>query len=131
MKIKLFVSATEAKNGFGGVLDALADGPVGIEKNGKPVAVMLSAERFDALQQFELFESLRNQVLERQPSVLGVLHAYKDAKLSSRDAALKLGLSDSGQVLDLMGFAQLGIPEIPDDLLRSQLESLQALRVQQ
>lgn len=131
MKIKLFVSATEAKNGFGGVLDALADGPVGIEKNGKPVAVMLSAERFDALQQFELFESLRNQVLERQPSVLGVLRAYKDAKLSSRDAALKLGLSDTGRVLDLMGFAQLGIPEIPEDMLCSQIESLQALRAQQ
>lgn len=59
MKIKMFFTATEAKNGFGGVLDALADGPVGIEKNGRPVAVMLSAERFDALQQFELFESFR------------------------------------------------------------------------
>lgn len=130
MKINTFISATEAKNSFGGVLEALENGPVGIEKNGKPVAVMLSAERFNALQQVELFESLRNQVLQKQPDVLSVLQAYKRAEISTRDAAAKLGLSDLGQVLDLMGVAQMGIPEVPDQLMHAQLEQLRTLGFQ-
>ncbi len=130
MKINTFISATEAKNGFGGVLEAMQDGTVGIEKNGRPVAVMLSAERFNALQQVELFESLRNQVLQRQPDAFSVLQAYKRAEISTRDAAAKLGLSDLGQVLDLMGVAQMGIPEIPDQLMHAQLEQLRTLGFQ-
>lgn len=44
------VNASDAKREFGEVLLKAQKGPVGINKNGKPVAVMVSAETFDELQ---------------------------------------------------------------------------------
>ena len=44
------LSATDAKREFGEVLLKAQKGPVGINKNGKPVAVMVSAETFNVLQ---------------------------------------------------------------------------------
>lgn len=40
------ISATEAKREFGEVLLKAQQSPVGIDKNGKPVAVMLSADAY-------------------------------------------------------------------------------------
>lgn len=42
-------TATDAKNRFGQVLDLARTGPVTIEKNGRDVAVVLSAEEFARL----------------------------------------------------------------------------------
>ena len=44
------VNASDAKREFGEVLLRAQKGPVGINRNGKPVAVMVSAETFDELQ---------------------------------------------------------------------------------
>ena len=44
------ISATEAKNKFGQVLEMAQAGPVRIQKNGRDVAVMLSPEQYAALQ---------------------------------------------------------------------------------
>ena len=44
------VNASDAKREFGEVLLKAQKGPVGINKNGKPVAVMVSAETFAELQ---------------------------------------------------------------------------------
>lgn len=44
------VNASDAKREFGEVLLKVQKGPVRINKNGKPVAVMVSAETFDELQ---------------------------------------------------------------------------------
>lgn len=44
------VNASDAKREFGEVLLKAQKGPVRIDKNGKPVAVMVSAETFDELQ---------------------------------------------------------------------------------
>lgn len=44
------ISATEAKNKFGQVLEMAQAGPVRIQKNGRDVAVVLSAEQYAALQ---------------------------------------------------------------------------------
>ena len=44
------LSASDAKREFGEVLLKAQKGPVGINRNGKPVAVMVSAETFDELQ---------------------------------------------------------------------------------
>ena len=44
------LSASDAKREFGEVLLKVQKGPVGINRNGKPVAVMVSAETFDDLQ---------------------------------------------------------------------------------
>ncbi|WIY53748.1 type II toxin-antitoxin system prevent-host-death family antitoxin [Devosia sp. YIM 151766] len=45
------MSATDAKNKFGQVLEMAQAAPVHIQKNGRDVAVVLSAEQYAALQQ--------------------------------------------------------------------------------
>jgi len=44
------ISATDAKNRFGQVLEMAQAEPVRIQKNGRDVAVVLSAEQYAALQ---------------------------------------------------------------------------------
>ena len=44
------LSASDARREFGEVLLKAQKGPVGINRNGKPVAVLVSAETFDELQ---------------------------------------------------------------------------------
>ena len=44
------LNASDARREFGEVLLKAQKGPVGINRNGKPVAVMVSAETFDDLQ---------------------------------------------------------------------------------
>ncbi len=44
------VSATELKNRLGQYLGRVALEPVAVEKNGRPVAVLLSFEEYEALQ---------------------------------------------------------------------------------
>ena len=44
------IAAREAKNGFGRLLDTSQREPVVIEKNGRPVAVVVSMHAFEALQ---------------------------------------------------------------------------------
>lgn len=44
------ISATDAKNRFGQVLEMAQAGPVRIQKNGRDVAVVLSPEQYAALQ---------------------------------------------------------------------------------
>lgn len=48
------MNATDAKNRFGELLDSARSNPVTIEKNGRAVAVLVSAERF------ELYQALGN-----------------------------------------------------------------------
>ncbi len=45
------ISATDAKNRFGQVLEAAQSEPVHIQKNGRDVAVMLSPEEYRRLQE--------------------------------------------------------------------------------
>ena len=44
------ISATDAKNKFGQVLEMAQAGPVRIQKNGRDVAVVISPEQYAALQ---------------------------------------------------------------------------------
>ncbi|ODT80186.1 MAG: hypothetical protein ABS76_17205 [Pelagibacterium sp. SCN 64-44] len=44
------ISATDAKNRFGQVLEMAQAGPVRIQKNGRDVAVVLSPEQYAVLQ---------------------------------------------------------------------------------
>ncbi len=55
------ISANEAKNRFGELLDNARREPVTIEKHGRPVAVMLSTEDYEELQQIKR-EKLRTEV---------------------------------------------------------------------
>ena len=47
------VNATDAKNNFGELLDSAKVHPMKIEKNGRPVAVLVSAEKFEQLEAME------------------------------------------------------------------------------
>ncbi len=55
------VSANEAKARFGQLLDTARREPVTIEKHGRPVAVMISKEDYDAIEAIKLAR-LREQV---------------------------------------------------------------------
>ena len=44
------MSAKDAKNGFGRLLDTARAEPVTIEKHGRPVVVVMSVEEFERLQ---------------------------------------------------------------------------------
>lgn len=52
------LSANEAKTQFGDLLLRVQRGPVGISKNGKPAAVMVSSEEYQSI------ELLRQQLLQ-------------------------------------------------------------------
>lgn len=47
------MTATEAKNSFGELLDDAKTRPIKIEKNGRAVAVVVSAEDFERFEAFE------------------------------------------------------------------------------
>ena len=57
------ISASDAKREFGEVILKAQQGPVGINKNGKPAAVMISASAY------EEFQALQHQVLKLQIQV--------------------------------------------------------------
>lgn len=52
-KKKDTMNATEAKNKFGELLDFARTRPMKIEKNGRPVAVVMSVEEFERLEALE------------------------------------------------------------------------------
>jgi prevent-host-death family protein len=43
------ISAREAKNGFGRLIDLARAGPVSVDKYGRPVVVVLSVEEYERL----------------------------------------------------------------------------------
>jgi prevent-host-death family protein len=55
------VTAHDAKARFGQLLEAARNGPVTIERHGREVAVLISKEEFDALQDLKL-QHLRSEV---------------------------------------------------------------------
>jgi len=55
------MSANEAKKHFGELLDTARREPVTVEKHGRPVAVVMSAEDYDEIQQAKL-ERLRAEI---------------------------------------------------------------------
>ncbi len=55
------MAALDAKNRFGELLDAAQREPVTIEKHGRPVAVMLSAQDYEDLQSLKLL-TLRAEI---------------------------------------------------------------------
>jgi len=57
------MAAKDAKNRFGRLIDDAQRGPVTIEKNGRPFAVVQSYEDFQIAQQFKM-DSLRGAIIE-------------------------------------------------------------------
>lgn len=73
------MSATDAKNKFGQVLEMAQAEPVRIQKNGRDVAVVLSAEQYAALQRGSAqkvrpaIEELMARSIERRKSLYQAL----------------------------------------------------------
>ena len=74
------VSATEAKQRFGEVLDQVREGPVTIQKNGRDVAVLLTPEQFDRyISEGGSEERLRQKVLaSHERSMKRWNHLYEE-----------------------------------------------------
>lgn len=53
------INATDAKNSFGEVLIKAQHSPIGINRNGKPIAVMLSAAEYERYQEDRLKVALQ------------------------------------------------------------------------
>ena len=84
------VSATEIKNRFGQYLARVTVEPVAIEKNGRPVAVLLSFEEYELLQRSDdafWGEAARAAEAEGFLSVEDSLKRLRDASASEDHAA--------------------------------------------
>ncbi|MFM7179891.1 MAG: type II toxin-antitoxin system Phd/YefM family antitoxin [Verrucomicrobiales bacterium] len=79
------IPATEAKNRFGEMLETAAHEPVGIAKNGRAVAVILSAKAYSEMER-------RLLCLER-PTKFSSLDAWRKS-LKKRKAAKPMEESD-------------------------------------
>ncbi len=62
------LAAREAKNKFGQMMDSVQSEPVTIEKNGRPVAVVLSIKDYQASEQLKL-EALKRDIAIAQQEV--------------------------------------------------------------
>ena len=76
------LTASEAKNRFGRLLDSAQCEPVMIEKNGRPFAVLLSRHDYDRLQQelAELRSQAETDVLmrgENGPRLMAAVEAHR------------------------------------------------------
>lgn len=117
-------SATDAKNNFGVVLESLATSPVRIEKNGQPVAVMLSAREFEALEDQYAMVRAKERLLARDPATMDALRRYAECQISSSEAMEQLGLPFQGQLLDLLGMTTLPFPSLPEARIDAMVEEV-------
>jgi len=63
------LSAAEAKNAFGHLIDLARHEPVLIEKHNRPVVVVISIEEFDRLTREKASHSQAGNLQPREPSV--------------------------------------------------------------
>ena len=73
------MTASDAKNNFGELLDSARSHPVKIEKNGRPVAVLISAE------DFERYESMEDAWWARQAE-----EAIKEGTIGQEESEKRL-----------------------------------------
>jgi prevent-host-death family protein len=107
------VSATDAKNRFGDLLDESALGPVRIDKNGRPIAYVLSAEDFDLAKDLIGLARVQSLIAAGDPKVLAVLQAFSSGDSSRHTAISALGLRDYGQLLRALRAAGMPAPVLP------------------
>ena len=94
----LSIPSTEAKNRFGELLGSVADGPVSITRNGKPVAYVIAAEE-PASRRLD------------QPAISHLIADYAGGRLTRARLQEETGLS-FGEVLLHMAKAGLKLPVV-------------------
>ena len=93
------VAAKEAKNRFGQLIDDAQRGPVTIEKNGRPFAVVQSYEDFQRSERLKL-DSLRtaiNEAREQYAQGLGTSLDQSDIDAIKSEGRRKLAERDNGK----------------------------------
>lgn len=86
------LNASEVKREFGEALIKAQQGPIGINKNGKPVAVMISASAYAELQAFRE-QYLRQEIDAGMTDIkAGRIAAGKDVIQRMRKRVLDAGL---------------------------------------
>jgi len=118
------LNATDAKNNFGALLEALSQEPVEIVKNGKPVAVVVSAKDFEQMKVSFALDQAKARVRSRDPDTLRTLERFSRGELQRSYAVKKLGLYHYTQLLDLLGAARLPLPTLPDKVIDQMIEDL-------
>jgi len=117
-------SATDAKNNFGSLLDAISFSPVRIEKNSQPVAVVISAQDFIGMENEYVMSKAKSKLFAGDQMVIETLTRYSNAEISSIDAANMLELKFHGQLLDLLGMTDLPFPSLPNDRIDFMVEEI-------
>lgn len=117
-------TATDAKNNFGSVLEGLSVEPAAIVKNGKTVAVVISAEEFQQMENDYAMTKAKVKLIANDNQAISALKKYASATISSEKAMKELGLRNQGQLLDLLGITNLPFPAISNDRIESMVENL-------
>ena len=110
-------TATEAKNNFGVVLDAIDSDVVEVIKNGKVAAYILSPREYSAMGASHSLIKTKQKILAGDKKVLSLLRQYSEGVIGKRRVIRDLGLTSHGQLLDVMGFTGLPLPRVPQDEL--------------
>jgi len=82
------IAAADAKTNFGALLDKAQRGPVTISKNGRAVAVLMSAEAYDEQQQLKL-EVLRREIQKGLDDVKRGRVVSRERAFAAADRELK------------------------------------------
>ena len=108
-------TATEAKNNFGVVLDTIDSDVVEVIKNGKVAAYILSPREYSAMEASHSLIKIKQKIVAGDKTVLGLLRQYSDGVIDKHRLIRDLDLTSHGQLLDVMGFADLALPRVPQD----------------
>ena len=110
-------TATQAKNSFGVVLDAIDSDVVEVIKNGKVAAYILSPREYSEMGASHSLIKIKQKILAGDKKVLGLLRRYSEGVIDKHRVIRDLDLTSHGQLLDIMGFAGLPLPRVPQDEL--------------
>jgi len=106
-------TATEAKNNFGVVLEAIDSDVVEVIKNGKVAAYILSPREYSAMGASHSLIKIKRKILAGDKKVLRLLRQYSEGVIDKHRVIRDLDLTSQGQMLDVMGFAGLPLPRVP------------------
>lgn len=123
------IAATEAKNRFGELLEGAAVEPVRIERNGRPVAYVVSAAEYEDVEELLGFARAARRIANEDQEALDVLRRFSAGEIPRRVAVSALGLRGYGQLLRCLDAAGLARPVVPE-AERSKMveEMLRAIR---
>ncbi|MFM9972859.1 MAG: type II toxin-antitoxin system Phd/YefM family antitoxin [Burkholderiales bacterium] len=110
-------TATEAKNNFGQVLEAIDSDVVEVVKNGKVAAYILSPLDYSAMGASHSQFKIKQKILANDKQVIDLLRRYSKGVIDKHKAMRDLNLTSQGQLLDAMGVADLPLPRVPQDEL--------------